>query len=232
MSSHATCLLAIFLSIALPWPLSAQTLPTTTPTTQPSIQCSPEVQTLIPLIREGERLYTDIELSCTLTDRGVGPAPNQSFEHVRTVTWIHSKSRFYSETVQCWDMGRPNASEMRTVASWDGQFHRVFMEDLIKNDRAAMISLRSPSTLTSTNDTSPFFPFCTNVTRPLADHLIFGASREALGSQQITRLPDADWHNRRCVRIQIVEDTPAAARVPQPTPSTPGTCWPTLTTYP
>ena len=38
--------------------------------------------------------------------------------------------------------------------------------------------------------------------------------REALGSQQITRLPDADWHNRRCVRLQIVEDTPAASQRP------------------
>ena len=218
MSSRAARLLGVLLSITLPSLLPAQTLPTTTPATQPSIQCSPEVQALIPLIREGERLYTDIEVSYTFTDRGVGQAPNQTYEHVSTATWIHSKSRFYSEVVQSWNLGQPNASETRTVVSWDGQFHRIFMEDLIKDDRAAMISLRIAFHLYSDQrDMSPFLPVLHRCHVPLAEHFVFGASREALGSQQITRLPDADWHNRRCVRLQIVEDTPARpASVQQP----------------
>lgn len=164
---------------------------------QPAIAIvEPEVRALIPLIREGESLYDELELSFRRTVRST------AMQMESTVRLVTQRSRWYAERREAYTDAHGPSSSL-TVESWDGRYSRWVMEYPDKNDRLALISDGPRPGSDPAGPRLPFLLFCGHTQRPLADQLESGLLNELPGwTLHVSRIADAAEDGRQCARVQ------------------------------
>lgn len=192
-------------------PAPAVEKPTTAPVTLPatqasSVTCDPEVRELIPLIRQGEELYTkmqgDMEVKGVFKLQNDDPHPGprmirrleQSFTLIRQGSCSFIDTRM-SDTTQ----SRQSESTQQLVS--DSKIWRLLLTRSIDNYReAAVLDTAFPVFLFQSD---PFRMFSLSQADLISEWLQNGMSFGENRRQRISRIADADCLGRRCVRLQL-----------------------------